>query len=198
MKIPSALFKKIAILGIFAVVLGSFAVSAQTFTEPASVPPTSTVATPLNTGPANQTLAGGFWAKSVGANIFTFGSYVWDLEGALTTIHIQQLCTPGNCITSFPAASALQTVVPVSSSACNGGACGPDIYTAGQVCLQAGFTHVYSTTGGGSANPKACGWAWNAGTQKNYWACDSSCTTSCNSHMLTSVSCDNNGTTNTH
>jgi hypothetical protein len=188
MKSLPSYFKKAALVLSLTLAVGGLTVFAQTFTGPSGVAPSSSVPTLLNTGSSNQTVAGSFWAASVGANSFSTGGNLWDSEGGVPTIHIQQLCLIGNrCITSFPSSSSLPTTIAVNGSTCNGGLCWGDAFTAAKVCSMSGFTHLVSAVGGNSGG-NVC--SWKSGS----WACDSSCTTSCSSKTLTQVTCDNNGT----
>ncbi len=188
MKFSPTYIKKAGLVLTLALVVGGVTAFAQTFTGPSALAPSSNVPTLLNTGSSNQTIAGSFWGTSVGANSFSTGGNLWDVEGGLSTIHIQQLCLIGNqCITSFPSSSSLPTTITVGLSTCNGGLCWGDAFTAAKVCSMNNFTHLVSAVGGNSGG-NVCSWKNGA------WSCDSSCTTSCSSKTLTQVSCDNNGT----
>ncbi len=187
MKLTNSLLNKTGLLLVLAVVFFGFNAAAQTFSEPSGTPPASSVSTLLNTGSNAQTMTGSLWANSINANAFSMGSYLWDLEGGLTTIHIQQLCISGtSCITSFPTPIAHATI-PTNGSTCNGGWCAPHAFTAAKVCALNGYSHVAGTVPGGSGG-KVCGWNGSG------WTCDGSCTSNCQSKTLTQVYCDNNGT----
>ena len=188
MKFLPSYLKKAALVLSLAIVVGGLTAFAQTFAGPSGLPPASSVPTLLNIGSGNQTIAGSLWAISLGANSFSAGGNLWDVEGGLSTIHIQQLCLIGNrCITSFPAASANPVNFTLGGSSCNGSLCSGDAFTAAKFCSLQGYSHLVSAMGGGTGG-SVC--SWNGSS----WSCDSSCTTSCTSRTLTYVSCDNNGT----
>ena len=193
MKISSKHFKKAGIVLALSLFVGAITVFAQipTYAEPSALPPTSSVPTVLNIGSSVQSMIAPLFALSLGANSYSIGSYLWDLEGSLTTLHVQQLCvggSSGNCITSFPA-NVTHASIATDGSTCNGGWCAPGAFTGAKVCVMNGYSHLVGSVQGGSGG-NVC--AWSGGT--NTWNCDSSCTTSCSSRTLTMVYCDNNGT----
>jgi hypothetical protein len=188
MKLSPTYFKKAGLVFTLALVVGGISAFAQTFTGPSGLAPASSVPTLLNTGSGDQTIAGSFWGASVGANAFSTGGNLWDVEGGISTIHIQQLCLIGDrCITSFPSASSSPTYIAVNGSTCNGSLCAGNAFTGAKICSLNGYSHLVSALGGGPGG-SVCGWVGSA------WGCDSSCTSSCTSRTLTQVACDNNGT----
>jgi hypothetical protein len=191
MKLPTlSLRSKTALVTALAIGITGGSVALAQFVEPSSAPTAGNSNAPVSTGAGSTETKPGSFASlgtvaSVGGYVLPNGAFtsMWNVVSGLTTISIQQLCVGGSCISgSYPKYDFY-----ISRTYCNGGGCKANAYTAAEVCVMNGYSHLVMAIPGND-NSTIYGW------QNGAWSGGSGCTSNCGLSSLSMVRCDNNGT----